>query len=318
MMMPSRETEEKTQHSTVLIPYSYYECRIPDYFKSVPMHWHSEFEVNYVLGGKGEFICGNERFLAKEGDILILPPNMLHSAYPYEDGKLAYQALVFSPVMLGANTNDRCTTECIRPLINGTWKLRTMITAKEKNYPDIKFSVDQIFSCVTGKIPYPELLLKSELLRLFWMLEIDEENLCREDAGFGYCDAIRPALEYMVKNFRENISVARLAEAAHLSKSYFMSCFKKAAGVSAIEYLAQLRINAACEALSSTEKRISDIAFGCGYDNLSNFNRQFKKIAGCSPNEYRKQSLRFVNPLDFNLGELESSRKDSETNHKNL
>lgn len=298
-MMPSRETEEKRQHSTVLVPYSYYECRIPEYFRNVPMHWHSEFEINYIFGGEGKFICGNEKLHAREGDILILPPNMLHSAYPHENGMLAYQALVFNQVMLGANTNDRCTTECIRPLINGTLKIRTLISPETKNYPCLKASADQIFSCVTGKRPYSELLLKSELMRFFWMLVTDEEKLCREEAGFDYGGAIRPALEYMVKNFHEDISIEKLAQIAHLSKSYFMSCFKKAAGISAIEYLTQLRINAACEALSSTEKMVSEIAFGCGYDNLSNFNRQFKKIAGCSPNEYRKQSTRFVNPLDL-------------------
>ena len=46
-----------------------------------------------------------------------------------------------------------------------------------------------------------------------------------------------------------------------------MSCFKKAVGLGSIEYLSQLRINAACEALSSTEKKISEIAFACGYGN---------------------------------------------------
>ena len=57
-----------------------------------------------------------------------------------------------------------------------------------------------------------------------------------------------------------------------------------------MEYLAQLRVKAACEALASSEKRISEIALSCGYGNLSNFNRQFKRIAGCTPREYRSQS----------------------------
>ena len=66
-----------------------------------------------------------------------------------------------------------------------------------------------------------------------------------------------------------------------------MGCFKKAVGLGAIEHLAQLRVNAACEALTDTDKAISDIALDCGYNNLSNFNRQFKKITGSTPNEYR-------------------------------
>ena len=57
-MIPNRETEEKRQHSTPLVPYSFYEVRIPEALNNVPMHWHSEFELNRILGGAGEFICG--------------------------------------------------------------------------------------------------------------------------------------------------------------------------------------------------------------------------------------------------------------------
>ena len=55
-MIPSRETEEKRQHSTPLIPYSSYEVRIPEALNNVPMHWHNEFEINLILRGAGEFI----------------------------------------------------------------------------------------------------------------------------------------------------------------------------------------------------------------------------------------------------------------------
>ena len=54
---------EKRQHSTVLVPYTYYECSIPDYFPFVPLHWHGELELNYVISGSAEFICGDERFI---------------------------------------------------------------------------------------------------------------------------------------------------------------------------------------------------------------------------------------------------------------
>ena len=70
--MSNKDKEERRRHSTSFIPYSYYECRIPQYFGNVPMHWHSEFEINYIVSGRGVFICGNDRFLAGEGDILVL------------------------------------------------------------------------------------------------------------------------------------------------------------------------------------------------------------------------------------------------------
>lgn len=290
-MIPNRETEEKRQHSTPLVPYSFYEVRIPEALNNVPMHWHSEFELNRILGGAGEFICGDNRFLAQKGDLLLIPPNMLHAAYPCENSELIYQALVFHPAMIGANSNDRCTMECIRPIISGTIQLPEPITANLQNYAELSSVAERMISCVSGNLPQLDLLLKSELLRFFWLLNQTANRSNHDPSSISYTELVRPALEYMKNNLHENISIAQLADLVHLSKSYFMNCFKKAVGIGAIEHLTQLRINAACDALADSGKLISEIAFTCGYGNLSNFNRQFKQIMGCSPKDYRKRQF---------------------------
>ena len=59
--MPNREMLENRKHSTAYIPYSFYECRIPEFYLNVPMHWHDEFEINRILRGRGEFICGDDK-----------------------------------------------------------------------------------------------------------------------------------------------------------------------------------------------------------------------------------------------------------------
>lgn len=290
-MIPSRETEEKRQHSTPLIPYSFYEVRIPEALNNVPMHWHNEFELNLILSGAGEFICGDNRFTLNAGELLLIPPNMLHAAYPLEHENLIYQAIVFHASLLGSTGNDRCTMECIRPIINGTLSVAEPIRPESKNYSALKACAEQIIFCVHGNQPQLDLLLKSELLRFIWLLDLNTEASVHEATAISYSELIRPALDYMMKNLQENITIEQLAGLVHLSKSYFMNCFKKAVGLGAIEHLTNLRINAACEALSDSEKLISEIAFSCGYSNLSNFNRQFKQIMGCSPKEYRKRLL---------------------------
>lgn len=307
-MEPNRETQEKRRHSTTWIPYSYYECRLPEWMMSVPMHWHSEFELIYILRGRGEFICGSQKLEAKEGEFLLVPPNMLHATYPCRERAeeaaggcegsrvegdvvpLSYDALVFSPGMLGAGSGDRCTNECIRPLIKGSIRTNVCIRREAAAYGEAKPVVERIFSCVHDDSARSDLLLKSELLRLLWLLEESGEILLEKNGMEGEAEAIRPALEYMAQNFREDITVEQLAELVHLSKSHFMRCFRKAVGIGAIEHLTQLRIQAACEALGDGREQIADIAFSCGYSNLSNFNRQFLKRVGCSPKEYRKRN----------------------------
>lgn len=290
-MLPGKDTKEKRQHSTPYIPYSHYECRLPESFMNVPMHWHNEFELNYITNGKGEFICGTQKFEAHEGDILILPPNMLHSAYLCKDNELIYHAFVFHPVLLGNTGSDRCSVEFIRPIVNGTVQMDVRVHPNTKNYNHIKAAAEQILACVWSDCAQMDLLLKSELLKLFWLLQDNGNIFLQKTSGTGSIELIRPALEYMATNYQEEITVERLASLVHLSKSYFMRCFKQTVGVGAMEHLTQLRITAACEALTATRDKVSAISYRCGYGNLSNFNRQFLKKVGCSPNEYRKRNL---------------------------
>lgn len=254
MILPGKETREKRQHSTTYVPYSFYECDMPRFFLDVPMHWHSEFELNYVVRGRGEFVCGGEKFIGKAGDLLILQPNVLHAACPCGENGLLYYALVFSPAMLGAGVHDRCTAESIRPLINGNDKVGPFISTDADNFPQLRTCAEQIFSCVREDIPQSDLLLKSELLRFFWLLETDESILQQGEPKVDGGESVRPALEYMMAHYSEPVSVERLASLTHLSTSYFMGCFKKAVGLSSIEYLRHLRVNAACDLLLSSKK----------------------------------------------------------------
>ncbi len=319
--MPDRETQEKRQHSTTWIPYSYYECRLPEWFVNVPVHWHSELELIHIRQGRGEFICGSRKLEAEEGELLLVPPNMLHAAYLCREQKvctvagtaetvkpdngdggcdgnglradagiLVYDALVFHPVMLGMGSGDRCTNECIRPMVKGSVCTSVCIRRDAAVYEELLSLAERVFSCVHDNSARADLLLKSELLRLIWILEESGEILFETDGIEGGTETIRPALEYMAQHFREDITVERLAELVHLSKSHFMRCFRQAVGIGAIEHLSQLRIRAACEALGDSTEQIADIAFACGYSNLSNFNRQFLKRVGCSPKEYRKRN----------------------------
>lgn len=280
------QLKENRQHSSALVPFSLYQCRIPEFYAGVPMHWHREFEVNYILEGEGQFILGEEKYIASKGDIVIIPPNILHAAYATEKNMLTYDALVFNHSILGTGSNDRSTAECIQPIINGQLKITKLIPAKN----NFENCVKQIFESAKDNSPLSDLLLKSELLRFFWLLENESEMVLKEEANVHYIELIRPALEYMALHYGEDITVEQLADIAHLSKSYFMGCFKKATGIGAIEHLTQIRMKIVCDALVNSNEHIADLAYNCGYDNLSNFNRQFKKMIGCTPMEYRRRN----------------------------
>ena len=150
----------------------------------------------------------------------------------------------------------------------------------------IDYVEKNIFVATLKEAELKDILMKSELLRFFWILienkDIKTKDFQAEKNGF-----LKPVIEYMNENFSENITVSDLAVKACMSKSYFMQRFKDSAGMGAIEYLSQLRIKKACEILKDSDMSSCDTAFMCGFRNLSNFNRQFRKIVGMTPKEYR-------------------------------
>lgn len=280
------DSRENRIHSSDIKPFSYYECAIPDHFSCVPMHWHSEFEISYIREGSAEFICGEEKFTSSAGDIIITQPNVLHSIYPCPDTRQVYDTLVFSHELFGGQASDRFINECIKPLTDGSMRLPIRITPQHHYYSELAVTTENIFSCAKGDSPRLDMLMRSEMLRLFWLLEEEAE---REPHISVSGSEIRPALEYIAEHFNETITIGQLAASVHLSESYFMNRFRKQVGLSAVEYISHFRIDKACRALIGTKKNILEIAFGCGYSNISNFNRQFKRITGCSPTEYRKK-----------------------------
>ena len=284
-------TREARAHGTARVPFHLYECRMPEMYANVPAHWHGEFELNVILAGEGVLFLDGARCAVSPGDLVVIPPNTLHAAYPRQGGTLHYDAFVFHPSLLGTG-GDRSVTDCINPLLSGRLAVRRQLTPEQEGYPALRDCVRQIFSCAREDTARADLLLKSELLRLVYLLEGDAAAVQsrRPEGSDGH--AIRPALSYLAEHFTETVTVEQLSARCNLSKSHFMFCFKRSTGMSAMEHLSQLRIRAACEALSGTGRSVAEIAADCGYNNLSNFNRQFKRQVGCSPAQYRKAIAR--------------------------
>lgn len=93
---------------------------------------------------------------------------------------------------------------------------------------------------------------------------------------------------FISKNYRDELRLPELASLAGMSSSAFSRFFKLHTGRNISEYIIDLRLGYAARMLVDTAKSISEIGFDCGFNNLSNFNRIFKKKKGCSPSEFRE------------------------------
>ncbi|MGN0316023.1 MAG: helix-turn-helix domain-containing protein [Fusicatenibacter sp.] len=281
--------KERYTHGSMLIPYDYYECVVPDYFPTVPLHWHKEWEISYVLEGEGTLRCEDQIIRMKPGDIILIQPNLLHGIFPIENRRVSYETLVFRQEILLGSYDDRSYREVLHPLSVGEHTITVPITAACGSYESIRQAVETMFSCVREDRAKEDLLLKSELLRIFYLVE-SEADLCHAsmERTQSFLEPLRPVLAYMQKHYQEPLQVSDLAAIANLSESYFMYRFKQTFGIGAMEYLNQLRIKTACDLLLDSEETAARIAFESGFRNLANFNRHFKKSVGCTPTEYRK------------------------------
>ena len=103
--------------------------------------------------------------------------------------------------------------------------------------------------------------------------------------------------DFISKNYRDELRLAQLADIAGMSPSAFSRFFKLHTGRNLTEYIIDIRLGAASRMLVDTSRSVSEISFTCGFNNLSNFNRIFRKRKGCSPSEfreiYRKKRIKF-------------------------
>lgn len=275
---------ENRKHSTALVHYSYYEGAIPELFPYVTLHFHDEWELNYIREGKGLFRIDNRSVYVKKGDIILLPPHLVHGVE--SDQRMAYDTVVFHQDMLGGN-DDRSTLEYIQPVLQQKMQIKTVVD-DTLYYQNMKQITEEIISLALDNTAIGDLRMKGLLLFLFWYLW-KSESIIPVDSKYNGLDLeIKEAIEYIHEHYDEELKIEHLAGLIHMSDSHFMHKFQSKVGCTVMEYLNQIRIQKVCENLLTNSDSIAAIAFASGFRNLSNFNRQFKKVMGCSPSVYRK------------------------------
>ena len=133
-----------------------------------------------------------------------------------------------------------------------------------------------------------------EILRILNEIAISENYNILMDQGF-YVPKNREwaritnIVDFIRLNLSEKITIKEIADIAFMHEGSVNRLFKQATGFTLVEYINLMRIGKACELLSGTQMKTYEIAFACGFNNLSNFNRIFKKVKKLTPNAYRIQ-----------------------------
>lgn len=281
--------QEKISHGDPLFPYITYLCSIPLDFPSVPLHWHDEMEIIYIKKGQGMITVDFRQYMVKEGTIALILPGQLHSIEQFETDAMEYENIIFQPNILISKKTDTCNTDFLLPLLAGNVSVPTLYTPDHPSYQEIAACVDANDEiCKTDPKGY-QLFIKSQLFMMFFILfhKCAQDEPAKKD--YKSLEKMKLILKYVENHYMHKITIEDIAKEVGLSQSHFMKYFKNTMGTSFIDYLNDYRLTMASRLLVSSDSSILDIAAEVGFDNLSYFNRIFKKRFHQTPSAYRKR-----------------------------
>jgi AraC-like DNA-binding protein len=255
---------------------------------AIPFEWHynSEYELTLTLNSRGQRFVGDSMASYEDGDLVLIGPKVPHTWCSSGDcGRgPTHQALVlwFSEAFVRSLVLPHVELRPIRALLEkSTRAIEFSEGVKAKARPLICAMLAQT---AEDRLP--------ALLQLLLLLSRDAEARPLTSAP---SDAMPSATEerigrvltYLHEHYREQNAVDQLSLIAALSRSSLHRLFKQQTRMTTTDYVTQLRIGNACALLINTDKPISLIADQVGYQNLANFNRQFKKTKGQTPRQFR-------------------------------
>ena len=200
---------------------------------------------------------------------------------------MEYENILFKSSLLKSSGYDLCNDKFIQPLFSGSLNICPVINNQTPYYPPVITAINEIdHLCDLRPYAY-QLSVKAHLFQILYTLVSNCGQNKIKPINQKSLQKIKTILSYIADNFQENIAIEDIANYCFYSKSYFMKFFKETMGVSFIQYLNDYRLEIAAELLTTTTDTILDIAIATGFNNISYFNRCFKKKYGVSPRKYR-------------------------------
>ncbi len=250
------------------------------------LHWHPEAELLLLLEGDA-LVCVDDRtYTVYAGDVIFVPPYTLHAAYTHKSQHCHFVALVFQLSALCLGNNRVLEEAYLTPFEKGSLRFPEHFSPN-----GWQNEVCRIMQDVTRFRDVPaaecDLLIRGKLLEIWHYMYKHAQISPTKNANY---ERIQPAIRYIREQYRNPITVADLAAQCSLSVSRFSFLFQKEMHMSAIPYLQEYRIRQSCALLLSSKMSVSVIAMETGFGNLSNFNRNFMRIVGCTPTEFRERA----------------------------
>ncbi|HEY0668024.1 MAG TPA: AraC family transcriptional regulator [Sphingobacteriaceae bacterium] len=270
---------------------SYNILKVDRPFFVVPWHVHPEIEIMSIVKGEGSRFVGDNIENFAEGDMVVVGSDLPHcwknGAVHYEPDTLSRaeaRVILFKEESFGKEFFN----------ISELKKIKEMFSRAQRG---ISFN-GRTAATVSGKIlnAYEQNGAKRFISFVEILNDLAESKEYKLLTSEGYrpplftsdMQRLNKVVDHLMENFQKPIKLDDVASLAYMSPTAFCRYFKNHTNKTVFRFLNELRVGFAKKLLLEDKDNISDIHYLCGFRNASNFYEQFKKIAGCSPMQFRK------------------------------
>lgn len=253
-------------------------------------HFHNQMEILYIRRGQMELCCNNVDYFFKAGEIAVLNPYDIHTAFN-GNKPLYYYCFIIDPLFLSADAASACTLKYIQPYMAGAFRFPNKITET----PFRAAAFENLLQECRWQKPGYELAAKSSLLQIFLdlyrsvpLIPLTSEE---QEARKRRAERFQPLFLYMEQHFGENLTLEQMAAIVNYSPYHFNRLFRSFTGRTPTKYLRNLRMQKAVEFLREGAS-VSETALLCGFNSPNYFCKIFHEEFGYPPSTHRPHQPR--------------------------
>lgn len=275
---------EKEPHGTFDFPMEYYylDTQHPQY--EMMYHWHTDYEIIRVQRGELRMRLDGKYFTVRQGEVILISDGVMHGGTPVD---CVYECLVFD--FAGLAARGRVCPPQLRKILEHKRTIQMVLSSENE---EVRQVVCQLLDAMHFRQPGYEFLAQGLLFQMIGLILQHHLYSHTEEPGRKTTEqllSLKNAMAFIQENYSQKITLAQLAKAAGMSPKYFCSFFYDMTQKTPVEYLNFYRIECACEQLLSTEDTVTEIAFSCGFNDVSYFTKTFRKYTDTTPLLYRRK-----------------------------
>ena len=250
-------------------------------------HFHAAFELTLITAGEGRRFVGDSIEWFEPGDLVLLGPHLPHTWHSEPGRGRRSRAVVirFEADCLGREFFERGELARVRALLERA--RRGLAFGGSPAGREVAVAVER--GC--GAQPFAQVVALLEALQA-----LATRGRGRELSSAAYASAARAvdarridrACRHIMQHLASPLRLADVAAVAGLSPEGFSRFFRRMTGRTFVAWVHEVRIGHACRLLAATEAPVLEVALASGFDNLSNFNRVFRRQRSCTPREFRR------------------------------